>query len=90
MSINKDEGYIANITTSFIEIPSKICTDIYMTGCKFNCKGCQNPELQNIKFGKKQNVDEIIRQIEDNTLAKWVCFLGGEPFYQSEFLYQLC
>jgi len=89
--VNKDiYGYQARITTSFIEIPSVISTAIYLTGCSFNCPECQNKELQNILYGKKTSVQEILNIINENTLAKWVCFLGGEPFYQSEFLFELC
>lgn len=83
-------GYIARITTSFIEIPNSICCAIYFSGCAFNCVGCQNKELQDIKYGKEMTVNEILQKIQENDLANWVCFLGGEPFYQPEFLYELC
>ena len=84
------EGRIANIVTSFIEIPGKICSSIYFSGCPFKCSGCQNPDLQNIDNGTLISSDEIIGNINENLLATWVCFLGGEPFYQSDFLYHLC
>ena len=84
------EGYCARIVTSFIEIPNVICSAIYFSGCPFNCHGCQNKELQNITSGRKMNVDNILQIINENTLTKWVCFLGGEPFYQPEFLETLC
>jgi anaerobic ribonucleoside-triphosphate reductase activating protein len=84
------EGYIANVTTSFIEIPGVICSSIYMTGCSFNCQGCQNPELQKLSAGYKMSVMDVVDRVDENHLAKWVCFLGGEPFYQSEFLFEIC
>lgn len=87
---NTDEGYVANITTSFIEIPGKICSSIYFTGCAFNCEGCQNKELQKLTNGKRITTNEVVSEIENNNLAKWVCFLGGEPFFQEEFLFSLC
>lgn len=84
------EGYIARIATSFIEIPGKICTSIYFTGCNFKCIGCQNPELQLLSNGTLTSLEQILREIDENKLAKWVCFLGGEPFEQPEFLFNLC
>ena len=84
------EGYIVNINTSFIEIPGVICSSIYMTGCSFHCPGCQNPDLQKITAGHLMSVVDVINFLDENNLAKWVCFLGGEPFYQPEFLFEVC
>ncbi len=84
------QGYLARIVTSFIEIPGMICSSIYFTGCIFNCPNCQNPELQNMNNGEQMTVSEVVHNVEENTLAKWVCFLGGEPFYQPEFLFEIC
>jgi organic radical activating enzyme len=84
------EGYVANITTSFIEIPSEICSAVYLTGCKFKCPECQNERLQELEYGKLMKVDKVVKMINNNCLSKWVCFLGGEPFYQHEFLLELC
>jgi anaerobic ribonucleoside-triphosphate reductase activating protein len=84
------DGYIARIMTSFIEIPGMICSSVYFTGCTFNCVGCQNTELQNIHNGKLTSVIDIVNSVNNNELTKWVCFLGGEPFYQPNFLFSLC
>lgn len=84
------KGYVANITTSFLEIPGEICVSVYLSGCTFNCKGCQNPELQCATYGKLKTVDDVVTEINENKLAKWVCFLGGEPFFQSKYLFELC
>ena len=83
-------GNIANITTSFIEIPGKICTNVFLSGCHFHCIGCQNKELQSFDYGKIYGPNEIIDTINSRQLPSCVCFLGGEPFCQSEFLYELC
>ena len=84
------DGYLARIVTSFIEIPGTICSSIYFTGCTFNCPGCQNPELQNMSNGILISVNQVIQILEENELIKWVCFLGGEPFIQSKFLFNIC
>lgn len=83
-------GHVANIVTSFIEIPSKICLSVYFSGCVFNCIGCQNPELQDLNYGKKMHIGDVLNVINKNKLARWVCFLGGEPFFQYDFLLNLC
>lgn len=84
------DGYIADIVTSFIEIPGQISTCIYFTGCPFDCEGCHNQTLKNKLNGKLVTIEYILKCINDNTLAKWVCFIGGEPFYQPQLLYNLC
>lgn len=84
------EGYIASINTSFIEIPGVICTSVFMTGCSFNCHNCQNKSLQLLTNGQCMTVNEIKNSINDNKLARWVCFIGGEPFYQPQFLFEIC
>lgn len=86
----QNSGYIANITTSFMEIPSVICSSVYLSGCIFYCQDCQNPELQNPVFGFKKTTEQVVKEINQNKLAKWVCFLGGEPFFQENFLYDIC
>jgi len=83
-------GNIAKLETSFIEIPGQISCNIYLSGCLFNCHNCQNKILQDPNYGLKMNVSEVVQNISNNTLADWVCFLGGEPFYQSAFLFKLC
>lgn len=91
MVVDKNKkGYVANIATSFLELPGLICSSVYLSGCAFNCKGCQNPELQNSTYGKVMSIDDVVNVVNENHLAKWVCFLGGEPFFQYEFLYELC
>jgi len=84
------EGYIASIVTSFNEIPGIICSAVFLSGCSFNCEGCQNPELQTLKYGQKMLLDDVVNKVHFNKLTSWVCFLGGEPFFQHEFLFNLC
>lgn len=83
-------GHIAHIVTSFIEIPGQICSSVFFTGCPFFCNGCQNSELQKLNAGKLISTDEVVDNVSNNNLASWVCFLGGEPFYQPEILFDLC
>lgn len=63
---------------------------IWFSGCPFDCDGCISPELQMLNYGKKISVNRIIelilgidKQIDGITIS------GGEPFFQSEGLYEL-
>lgn len=64
---------------------------IWFQGCTLNCKGCCNPELQDltpkniVSFDKLMN---IILEAKEQYLIEGVTFLGGEPTIQSH-LYDL-
>ena len=75
---------IASISTGFIEVPGQICLHIYAQGCKLNCKGCQNPELQKFDGGEHINVDEMGIILKDHMMPKWICWGGGDATYQPE------
>lgn len=66
---------------------------IWFSGCHYNCKGCQNPELLDGSVGENFTVDElfsIIRMETDKLKIGNVVFLGGEPLDQDpEDLYNL-
>ncbi|WP_341479116.1 4Fe-4S single cluster domain-containing protein [Heliobacterium chlorum] len=68
----------------------KIAFSVFFQGCKRDCPGCHNPELQNPNGGKEITLDEIVARI------RWfkrhyeaVVFVGGEPLEQPEALRQL-
>jgi len=67
--------------TSLIDYPGKICTIVFLGGCKFRCPYCQNPDLvlklESIPDIEEREVLELLRKRE-----KWidgVCISGGEP-----------
>ena len=77
-----------SFSIGYVEIPSLNSTlNIYTVGCPFHCKGCQNPELQNIDHEERKvlNVNEIVKAVENSFgIIQGVCWLGGEPFFQFE------
>jgi len=75
---------IANINTGFIDIPGKISLNIYAQGCKLKCPNCQNPELQNFKYGQDIFLEQIKSICKSRVLPSWVCWLGGDATYQPE------
>ena len=84
------KGYIARITTSFIDVPGKIAIAIYFSGCSLRCKNCQNPELWDKKNGIFVDEKFLLTKISVHPLAEFVVFLGGEPTDQMSFLQILC
>lgn len=79
-----DSVKISNINTGFIEIPGQISLNIYVQGCKFNCKGCQNPDLIPFEGGLKVTEEDIKQILETKKLAHWICWLGGDATFQPE------
>lgn len=84
------QGYIARIFTSFVDVPDKISSAIYFSGCSLRCKGCHNKELWDKESGTLMSDTEIIQNVKNNDLIEYVAFLGGEPTDQMDFLIKLC
>lgn len=75
---------IANMNTGFIEIPNKISLNIYAQGCKKNCAGCHNKEIQSFDGGINIPLDTMESMLTGYPMAEWVCWLGGDGTYQPE------
>lgn len=80
--------YYHSLSIGYVEIPNLNSTlNIYTVGCPFHCKGCQNPDLQNINNPERKIllISDIIKAIENSFgIIEGICWLGGEPFYQFE------
>lgn len=64
---------------------------IFFTGCKRNCKGCQNKDLQDFNAGIERDVNDIVNEVlEDIEMIDGVTISGGDPVYQMEGLIELC
>lgn len=57
---------------------------IFAQGCPHHCKGCHNPQTHDFAKGRDADIEEILSQIEKNSLLGGVTFSGGEPFSQAE------
>jgi len=77
---------IAQISTGFLEVPSKISLNIYTQGCSFKCPGCQNEHLRKFGEGKEINFWEIENILDEYDMCTWVCWLGGNPTDQPDEL----
>lgn len=59
-----------------------IRTTLFVTGCKFNCKGCFNKEYQDFEYGnefKEENAKDILNNLKLDEVTG-LTILGGEPF----------
>lgn len=64
---------------------------IFVQGCPLRCAYCHNPDTWNKNNGKKQDIDELIKKIDDYSLflkSGGVTVSGGEPLlYAKELIY---
>mgnify|MGYP002517720134 CR=1 FL=1 len=61
-------------------------TTIYVTGCKWNCKGCHNPETHNPSNGEEftnEIKDTIFEEIKKRNYITGITLSGGDPLYES-------
>ena len=58
-----------------------IRVSLFVSGCKFNCKGCFNQEAQNFDYGQEfteETKKKILEQISMPYVAG-LSILGGDP-----------
>ncbi len=63
---------------------------IYFSGCTHYCKGCHNPETWKGDIGDivtSEYIDEIVEEINSNSLLDGITLSGGDPFFNPEELY---
>lgn len=63
---------------------------IWFQGCNILCKGCCNPELQEIKVAHLMTVQEVLDiaiKSQNKNRIEGVTFLGGEPTLQEGLVY---
>lgn len=58
---------------------------LFVSGCKFNCKGCFNKEAQDYNYGEeytKETEDKILDLVSKPYIAG-LSILGGDPLWQN-------
>lgn len=64
---------------------------IFFAGCKRNCRGCRNVELQDFNAGIDREIDDIVDEVLENIeMIDGVTISGGDPIYQYYGLFELC
>lgn len=77
---------IAEITATWHDYPDaeSLAVEVFLQGCLFDCKFCQNKSLQIIKEGKtsyENMVTPILTSCKRNRTDK-IVFVGGEPLLE--------
>lgn len=58
---------------------------LFVSGCDFHCKGCQNPQTWNINSGElftENTLSELIKEL-NHDYVQGLTLLGGEPLHKS-------
>lgn len=55
---------------------------IWTQGCLHNCEGCHNPATHDVHGGYLEDVENIIKFIQESKIQKGITLSGGEPFLQ--------
>lgn len=67
-----------------------ISLEVWFQGCKFDCPGCQNPNLQKLDGGQLIDTNNVLEHLNNYIdFYNSIVFLGGEPVLQSKALYSL-
>mgnify|MGYP001159339829 CR=1 FL=1 len=67
-----------------------ISYEVFFSGCRHACPGCQNPELQDFSYGHDLDTNDILSHLERyQDFYDSVVFTGGDPVYQPIALYTL-
>lgn len=65
---------------------------IYLAGCAHYCEGCHNPSSWNPQSGypiTTEVLNQMIDEINKNTLLDGITISGGDPFYNPKALHNL-
>lgn len=79
---------INNICHSRINGPGNRLV-IWVQGCKFNCKGCFNPETHPYTKEHLVDVAELVRMINEDKNIDGITISGGEPLDYPNQIYSL-
>ena len=56
---------------------------IWTQGCSHNCFGCHNPDTHDFSKGKKVDIEEIKKELDDLEMHDGITFSGGDPMFQA-------
>jgi organic radical activating enzyme len=85
--IGEKTGLVERFTLSLLDVPSKIACVVFLRGCSIKCKDCHNCALQDAtKGGQIMTASSLANLLNKKKLPEWICFQGGEPLDQLEFV----
>lgn len=81
--------YISGIVKESLVDGLGVRATIFISGCRHNCKGCQNPETHNFKRGiefDEELQEAIIKDIKNDPLIQGITLSGGDPMFSAREL----
>ncbi|OPJ61282.1 anaerobic ribonucleoside-triphosphate reductase activating protein [Clostridium oryzae] len=57
---------------------------LFAQGCIHDCEGCFNQDTHSFNGGISYDMDDILRDIQDNPMLRGITFSGGDPFEQAD------
>lgn len=70
---------IAKIDIAFNDADD-VSINVWLPGCKLNCKGCFTPDLKKFNAGFDVPMNEVLDRVKERMeLTKIVCLIGGNP-----------
>lgn len=79
---------IKQMLVSFLYEGTKL--EIFISGCKHNCKGCHNPELQDFKNGELYTEKDILEKINEKLkFIDGIVLTGGDPLWNKHHTFSL-
>lgn len=78
--------YISGIQYESIVDGEGLRLTLFVSGCEWNCEGCQNIESHNFKNGRKFDIElqnHVIDYIQDNPMIKGITLSGGDPMFSA-------
>lgn len=84
------QGYIANITKSFVDWSEKESIVLFFAGCDFRCPYCFVSNILDFKEEYLKELREVKQLIKELALSSdTIYFTGGEPCLQKPVLVEL-
>ena len=77
--------YVSGIIWESVVDGDGIRTTVFISGCKHNCMGCQNPLTHNFKYGVEFTKDkqmEVINKVKNNPLIDGITLSGGDAMFK--------
>lgn len=89
MMLNNQLRLFGTANDSIVDGPG-IRYVVFTQGCTHNCPGCHNPKSHDIQGGYLKSIEEILIEIDNNSLLDGITLSGGEPMLQAKQLIPLC
>jgi anaerobic ribonucleoside-triphosphate reductase activating protein len=78
--------YISGIQYESIVDGEGLRLTLFISGCNWNCVGCQNTDSHNFTNGREFDVElqnHIINYIKNNPMIKGITLSGGDPMFSA-------